>query len=416
MRRPVFLLLIIAGALAGCSDFHREERPPWRAQAEAVCLSKGLVEESSVIHAFHEMDGPGICGLTHPFKVTALAGGSVVLNATQTLDCPMIAALDRWVREVVQPAANARFGEPVVRINSMGSYSCRGINNMSGANLSEHAFGNAIDIGGFVLASGRELNIMRGFNGADEQERAFLHEAHAGACSYFTTVLGPGYNIFHYNHFHVDLAMHGSTSRGPRRYCKPVPQTNLPEPPVRDNLPDPPPIEEEMDIARAPGPQPGYGAGPATLVASVPLSPAVSSYTPRPSRTDPPRPVAPSTLAASGDVRPPRGAKPAMARGAADHVRRPRRRRRGSTRAGQAVRRPRAGRPPRHPSPRGGRGAIPFGGRGSGTRAGRGTRTAEYVRAAAGTQPTDTNGRHSQRLGPHILREALIGLPRQAAT
>ena len=260
------------------------------------------------------MDGPGICGLTHPFKVTALAEGSVALNSTQTLDCPMIAALDRWVREVVQPAANARFGEPVVRINSMGSYSCRGINNMSGANLSEHAFGNAIDIGGFVLASGRELNIMRGFNGADEQERAFLHEAHAGACSYFTTVLGPGYNIFHYNHFHVDLAMHGSTSRGPRRYCKPVPQTNLPEPPVKDNLPDPPPIEEEMDIARAPVPQPGYGAGPGTLVASVPLSPAVSSYTPRPVRTDPPRPVAPLAVASSeGEIRPPRGAKAAMA-------------------------------------------------------------------------------------------------------
>ena len=314
MRRLFFLLSSIAGILAGCSDFHREERPPWRAQAEAVCLSKGLVQDSSVIHTFHEMNGPGICGLTHPFKVTALAEGSVVLNATQTLDCPMIAALDRWIREVVQPAAAARFGEPVVRINSMGSYSCRGINNMSGANLSEHAFGNAIDIGGFVLASGRELNIMRGFNGPDEQERAFLHEAHAGACSYFTTVLGPGYNIFHYNHFHVDLAMHGSTSRGPRRYCKPVPQTSLPEPPVRDNLPDPPPIEEEMDIARAPAPQSGYGAGPATLVASVPPSPALSSYTPRPVRLDPTRAVAPTAvLASEGDARPRRGAKPAMA-------------------------------------------------------------------------------------------------------
>ena len=319
MRRPVFLLLIIVGALAGCSDFHREERPPWRAQADAVCLSKGVVQDSSAIHAFHEIDGPGICGLTHPFKVTALAEGSVVLNSTQTLDCPMIAALDRWIREVVQPAAAARFGEPVVRINSMGSYSCRGINNMSGANLSEHAFGNAIDIGGFVLASGRELNIMRGFNGADEQERAFLHEAHAGACSYFTTVLGPGYNVFHYNHFHVDLAAHGSTSRGPRRYCKPVPQTHLPEPPVKDNLPDPPPIEEEMDIARAPVPQSGYGAGPATLVASVPLSPAVSSYTPRPVRADPPRAVASTTVVSTmvvpsgGDVRPARGAKPVMA-------------------------------------------------------------------------------------------------------
>ena len=314
MRRLCFLLLFIASAFAGCSDFHREERPPWRAQAEAVCLSKGVVQDSSVIHAFHEMNGPGICGLTHPFKVTALAGGSVVLNATQTLDCPMIAALDHWIREVVQPAATARFGEPVVRINSMGSYSCRGINNMSGANLSEHAFGNAIDIGGFVLASGRELNIMRGFNGADEQERAFLHEAHAGACSYFTTVLGPGYNIFHYNHFHVDLAMHGSTSRGPRRYCKPVPQTNLPEPPAKDNLPDPPPIEEEMDIARAPVPQSGYGAGPASLVASVPLSPALSSYTARSVQREASRAVAPTAVVTSeGDARPRRGAKPATA-------------------------------------------------------------------------------------------------------
>ncbi len=314
MRGSVLLFLIIAGVLAGCSDFHREERPPWRAQAEAVCLAKGLVQESSVIHAFHEMNGPGICGLTHPFKVTALVEGSVVLNSTQTLDCPMIAALDRWIREVVQPAATARFGEPIVRINSMGSYSCRGINNMSGANLSEHSFGNAIDIGGFVLASGRELNIMKGFNGADEQERAFLHEAHAGACSYFTTVLGPGYNIFHYNHFHVDLAMHGSTSRGPRRYCKPVPQTNLPEPPIKDNLPDPPPIEEEMDIARAPAPPSGYGAGPATLVASVPLSPALSSYTPRPARADTFRSVAsPTVVSSSGDTNLPRGARPVTA-------------------------------------------------------------------------------------------------------
>ena len=196
----------------------------------------------------------------------------------------MIAALDTWIKEVVQPAAQARFGEPVVRINSMGSYSCRGINNMSGANLSEHAFGNAIDIGGFVLASGRELNVMRGFNGADEQERAFLHEAHAGACGHFTTVLGPGYNVFHYNHFHLDLAMHGSTSRGPRRYCKPVPQSSLPEAPKRDNLPDPPPIDEEMDIARAPVPPPNSGWGVPALSPPCPRPPraAPTAYSPVP--------------------------------------------------------------------------------------------------------------------------------------
>lgn len=290
MRFRVPLLLIAAaalGALAGCSDYQRAERPPWRAKAEEVCLAKGLVTETAAIRRFHEMSGPGICGAVYPFKVTALDGGSVALNSTQTLDCPMIAALDSWIRDVVQPAAQARFGERVVGIDSMGSYNCRGINNRSGAGLSEHSFANAIDIGGFTLASGRTLSVMRGFNGPDPQERAFLHEAHAGACGLFTTVLGPGYNIFHYNHFHLDLALHGATSRGPRRYCKPVPQTDLPAPPARDTMPDPPAIEEEMDIARAPLPQPGYRAGPPSLLAGVP-------------------PAAPAALAAREPVRPTR--------------------------------------------------------------------------------------------------------------
>ena len=299
LRLPPILISVAAVAtLAGCSDYHHAERPPWRAQAEEVCLAKGLVQESSWVRPVHELSGPGICGAVHPFKVTALDGGAVTLNGTQTLDCPMIAALDAWVREVVQPTAEARFGERVVKIDSMGSYNCRGINNMSGATLSEHSFANAIDIGGFTLQSGRTLNIMRGFNGPDEQERAFLHEAHAGACGHFTTVLGPGYNVFHYNHFHMDLALHGATSRGPRRYCKPVPKTDLPEPPVKDTMPDPPAIEEEMDIARAPLPEPSLRSGPATLVASVPPPvPAMSDRMPAPKPTvtafEPPAPASP---------------------------------------------------------------------------------------------------------------------------
>ncbi len=285
----IFLAAACFGALAGCSDYQHAERPPWRVQAEDVCLAKGLVTETSSVRAFHELSGPGICGAVHPFKVTALDRGSVALNATQTLDCPMIAALDAWVRDVVQPAAEARFGERVVGIDSMGSYNCRGINNMSGATLSEHSFANAIDIGGFTLASGRTLSIMKGFNGPDAAERAFLHEAHAGACAHFTTVLGPGYNIFHYNHFHMDLAMHGATSRGPRRYCKPVPTPTLPEPPVKDAMPDPPAIEDEMDIARAPLPEPSYRSGPPTLVASAPPPAPAMSYR---AAAAAPRPVA----------------------------------------------------------------------------------------------------------------------------
>ena len=171
-----------------------------------------------------------------------------MLNTDQTLGCPMMPALDAWIEKVVQPTAQARFGMAVTGISAMGSYSCRSIDNQRGAKLSEHAFGNALDVGGFRLADGREISIVKEWKNGDPQAKAFLREVHGGACEFFTTVLGPGADVFHYNHIHLDLAMHGNTSTGPRRYCKPAPQ-NPSAPPKLDNLPDPPMIEEEQEVA-----------------------------------------------------------------------------------------------------------------------------------------------------------------------
>jgi hypothetical protein len=164
----------------------------------------------------------------------------------------MAEALEKWMLDVVQPAAWARFKQPVTQIDTMGSYGCRPINNKSGAKLSEHAFGNAIDIGGFRLADGRSVTLLKGWTKGDEQEKGFLREAHIGACDHFTTVLGPGSNPLHANHFHVDLAMHGNTSQGPRRYCRPI-LRELPPRPRLDDLPDPPMLEPEIDMARSMG-------------------------------------------------------------------------------------------------------------------------------------------------------------------
>ena len=125
------------------------------------------------------------------------------------------------------------------------------MNNQMGASLSEHAFGNALDIGGFVLSDGRTISVVRDWTRGDEQTQSFLRDVQGGACDRFTTVLAPGSNAFHYNHIHVDLAMHGNSSRGLRRICKPAPVQTVPSP-RRDDLPDAPEIEEEADIARAP--------------------------------------------------------------------------------------------------------------------------------------------------------------------
>ena len=249
--KPLLLLIGLASLLAGCSMYQRAQRPAWRQQAENACFAEKRVTMSAYIQPAREMEGPGICGLTRPLKVTALQGGAVTFNSTATLDCSMTAALDAWLTDVVQPAARSRFGTDVAQINTMGSYSCRGMNNQMGASLSEHSFGNAVDIGGFVLADGRTISIVRDWTRGDGQTQAFLRDVQAGACDHFTTVLAPGSNAFHYNHIHVDLAMHGNSSRGLRRICKPAPVQTVPSP-RRDDLPDAPEIEEEADIARAP--------------------------------------------------------------------------------------------------------------------------------------------------------------------
>lgn len=248
---PLTVLAVVSISLSGCSVFQRPQRPAWREQAEKACFAQRQVKASAYIQPARGIDGPGICGLTMPLKVTALADGTVALNTTQTIGCPMTAAMDRWLAESVQPVAMARFGQPVAQIKSMGAYACRSMNNQGGARLSEHGFGNAIDIGAFVLRDGREITIVKGWTRGDDQEKAFLREVHAGACGIFTTVLSPGSNSFHYNHIHLDLAMHGNTSTGPRRYCKPVPsQQLLPAPNRQDDLPDPPMIDEELDVAQ----------------------------------------------------------------------------------------------------------------------------------------------------------------------
>ena len=266
--------------LAGCSQpVERARRPAWREQADKACMAEGKVHFSRHLQPRgHEMDGPGICGMTEPLMVGALSDERVELDTVATLDCPMVAALDGWIASVVQPVAQARFGQQVVQIDTMGSYSCRAMNGASSGRISEHAFGNALDVAGFRLADGRKITVVHDWTHGDEQSEAFLRDVHAGACDHFTTVLGPGYNVFHYNHIHVDLAMHGNSSRGRKRYCKPVPEASRPGP-RRDDLPDPPQVEEEQDIASSAVPT--GGRSERGLVASAPpVEDAPPAYAP----------------------------------------------------------------------------------------------------------------------------------------
>lgn len=145
------------------------------------------------------------------------AVGPVALKPAATLACPIVSALDRWLADAIQPAAMRWFGSRVVEIRQISAYSCRGMNGNSRAHISEHAFGNALDIAAFTLADGRQISVKNGWKGMPE-EQGFLRDVQAAACDQFTTVLAPGSNVYHYDHIHVDLMRRASK----RSVCKPV--------------------------------------------------------------------------------------------------------------------------------------------------------------------------------------------------
>ena len=120
--------------------------------------------------------------------------GAVAVQPTATLACPIVSALDSWFASGVQPAAMKWFGVQVAEIRQISAYSCRGMNGQRGAKISEHAFGNALDIASFTLADGRKITVKDGWRGAPE-EQGFLRDVHASACQHFSTVLAPGSNV-----------------------------------------------------------------------------------------------------------------------------------------------------------------------------------------------------------------------------
>jgi hypothetical protein len=145
------------------------------------------------------------------------AFGPVAMKPAATLACPMVSALDRWLADSVQPAAQRWFGTRVAGIKQISAYSCRGMNGNSRAQISEHAFGNALDIAAFTLADGRTITVKNGWKGMPE-EQGFLRDIQAAACQQFNTVLAPGSNIYHYDHIHVDLMRRKSR----RTICQPA--------------------------------------------------------------------------------------------------------------------------------------------------------------------------------------------------
>jgi len=158
-------------------------------------------------------DGGG-CGIAHPIEFTS-AGGGIDISPGAKLTCDMALEFTKWARQELAPAARLRYLSGIKTIHQGSSYSCRTIGNKPGGTLSEHASGNALDVMAITLKDGRYIDVHKpGL--FSFRERGFLNTVRADACDYFTTVLGPGYNYDHRNHFHFDLMQRRSGHRACR--------------------------------------------------------------------------------------------------------------------------------------------------------------------------------------------------------
>ncbi len=140
------------------------------------------------------------CAMPYPMSVKTLGGG-VAIEPEALMNCAMAEAAARFTSEVIAPAAKRDFGEELKSISQASAYVCRPRNGTT--KLSEHAFGNALDIASFKLADDKVVEVVLR---PDEQAARFLGALRRAACGPFKTVLGPGSNADHATHFHVDLA------------------------------------------------------------------------------------------------------------------------------------------------------------------------------------------------------------------
>jgi hypothetical protein len=214
VRRPIHTIVAACAlvATAGCSILPgssdraspRSGRAPVAVSASArQCLAGLAATRASFVPLADKYYGGG-CSTLSSVTLTRLQGDSGQFDLTNLgpVACPLAETFAGWARYGVDRAARQILGSPLVRIETMGSYSCR---NVAGSSrLSAHARAEAIDVAAFVLADGRRISVLNDWNGG-AAERRFLRVIHDSACKRFGTVLGPNYNAAHHNHFHLEL-------------------------------------------------------------------------------------------------------------------------------------------------------------------------------------------------------------------
>jgi hypothetical protein len=216
--RHAFIILTVLLVGACAAPPRLAAPPPAILDPDSACLKD--LRDRHVAFEAQAAFPPGSCSVPNPVKVSG--DSQLRLNTPGVMSCSMARSLERFETLVVEPVALKVFGQKVVRLIHMGTYNCRtrrtetttasakGQGESRGGRLSEHAKGQAIDVGGFELADGTVISVKKDWRGAGKRSE-FLQEVARASCEHFNVVLTPNHNRLHNDHLHLDI--------GPHRLC-----------------------------------------------------------------------------------------------------------------------------------------------------------------------------------------------------
>ena len=221
MRRKIALSLVVT-LLAGCEAIPSTPAPRKAAAARStsiitakpeaqVCFADLGTRQADFTPLPDQYYGAG-CSTVGSVRLASLRSDRADLRLVGLgpMTCPLADTLAGWARFGVDRAAQQILGSPLVKIETMGTYSCR---NIAGSpRRSAHATGNAVDISGFVLADGRRITFSGNWADKSPQVQRFFTTIRQSACKRFGTVLTPAYNVAHHDHLHLEVSG--------RSYCK----------------------------------------------------------------------------------------------------------------------------------------------------------------------------------------------------
>ena len=175
------------------------------------------LEKTAKLRPLPRLMGPGACGGEDMVELATVlmdkgknSGKAIDIKPAPVLRCEMAEQLALWVRDDIAVRV-AQNGLTLASVETYDDFSCRGRNRVSGARLSEHGKGNAVDIRSITFTDRRSALLTdKGF------AKDVRTDLRASACARFTTVLGPGSDGYHEEHIHLDLIQR----RGGFRMCQ----------------------------------------------------------------------------------------------------------------------------------------------------------------------------------------------------